>query len=53
MIEIQYEDWNVWITHTTILDPTQLPYYMRVVKDSRPDSRIRAIDSSGRIMDIM
>ena len=51
MIEIQYQEWCTWITHTTVNDANSLPYYMQVVKESRPDSRIRAIDSSGRIVD--
>lgn len=53
MIEIQYQEWFTWITHTTIQDAGSLPYYMKVVKESRPDNRIRAIDSSGRVLDML
>lgn len=52
MIEIQYQEWFTWITHTTILDATQLPYYMEEVKRSRPDKKIRAVED-GRILDMV
>lgn len=53
MIKIQVLFSIVWNTQTVIEDTNSIPFYMDHVKQNYPNNRVRAIDESGRILDMI
>jgi ribulose bisphosphate carboxylase small subunit len=52
---IQYQNTGAWQTVTTLpaADTQKLLIEMQTVKRAHPDSRVRAIDEVGRVIDIL
>lgn len=53
MIKIQVLFSIVWNTQTVIEDVDSIPTYMEYVKQNYPNQRVRAIDDSGRVLDMI
>lgn len=52
-ISIQILNGTIWNTQTVIQDETNIPFFLRSVKEQYPDHRVRAVDANGRVLDLV
>lgn len=54
MYRIQIQEWFTWIDVMTVhADDNMVAYHMNQIKDSNPDKRVRCVDQSGRLIDLL
>ncbi len=54
MFRIQYQSWFMWLDYMAIPDDmSQVAYFLEQAKQANPDSRVRCVDSDGRLIDMI
>jgi hypothetical protein len=54
MYKIQIQEWFMWIDHMMIPPvDNNVAYYLNMAKQNYPDKRVRCVDDSGRLIDMV